>query len=339
MSVENNRNRILVVEYLRGLAALGVAWFHLTNTYQPGSVRHSGSYGWLGVEVFFVISGFIVPYSISLAYPNYSLKDYPNFCARRLLRLEPPYVASIFLVVVLAFISALVPGFKGRPLQLSPGQIASHLFYLVPFTSRKWLQPVYWTLAWEFAFYVTFGLLFPLFGGRRAARAFLVLSGILVGAVSLSLVNERALLFVLGIAAYRLLTTARTEVWSLALIVAGSAVAIARVQPVIAIVGIITALLIGCFPRVVLRGAAGRILEFLGLISYSLYLVHVPVGGRVVNLGARFIDGELQQLVLSLCALMVSIAAAWVFMRLVERPAITWARRFRPRAQAENVSA
>lgn len=339
MSAENNSKRIPVVEYLRGLAALGVAWFHLTNTFQPGFARYSGNYGWLGVEIFFVISGFIVPYSISIAYPKYTLKDYKNFCVRRLLRLEPPYVASILLVLFLAFASALAPGFRGQPLELSPGQIASHILYLVPFTPYSWLQPVYWTLAWEFAFYLTFGLIFPLVDHRKSGRAFLAMSGALVLAVWFSLVNERVLLFVLGITAYRLVATDRTELRSLVLIFAGSTVAIARTYPEIAFVGIITAIAIGSLPRVQIGGVTGRFLESLGLISYSLYLVHVPIGGRVVNLGARFVDGELQQLLLSLCALLTSIAAAWVFMRLVERPAITWARRFRPSCQSGKISA
>ncbi len=56
--------KIHVVEYLRGVAALGVAWFHMTNTYGPGFVASFGSLGWLGVDVFFVISGFVIPYSL-----------------------------------------------------------------------------------------------------------------------------------------------------------------------------------------------------------------------------------------------------------------------------------
>lgn len=333
----NGPSRILIVEYLRGLAALAVTWFHLTNTYQSGWVRLSGDWGWLGVEVFFVISGFIVPYSISLAYPTYGLKDYPNFCARRILRLEPPYAASVLLVVALAFASALAPGFKGQPLELSAGQIASHLLYLVPFTSYGWLQPVYWTLAWEFAFYLSFGFLYPLVGHRKATLTFLGLAGALVLAVWMSLVNERVLLFVLGISTYRLIVTGRSETWSLALVFVGSTVAIAKAHPEVAVVGAITAAAIWSLRRVALIGAVGQSLQFLGLISYSLYLVHVPVGGRVVNLGVRFIDGEAQRLILSLSALIVSIAVAWVFMRLVERPAIAWARRLRPDGQTAKV--
>lgn len=66
----------------------------------------------------------------------------------------------------------------------------------------------------------------------------------------------------------------------------------------------------------------------LGSISYSLYLTHVPIGGRVVNLGRRWIDGLEAEFALSVAALAVSITFAYGFMRLVERPAIQLARRF-----------
>jgi hypothetical protein len=56
--------RVLSVEGLRGIASLSVAWFHLTNTYQWGIVRASGSWCWLGVEAFFVIFGFVIPYAL-----------------------------------------------------------------------------------------------------------------------------------------------------------------------------------------------------------------------------------------------------------------------------------
>jgi peptidoglycan/LPS O-acetylase OafA/YrhL len=57
-----------IIEVLRGLAAFSVMWFHFTNGnqdfLQEGWLELSGKYGWLGVEVFFVISGFIIPYSL-----------------------------------------------------------------------------------------------------------------------------------------------------------------------------------------------------------------------------------------------------------------------------------
>jgi hypothetical protein len=60
--------RIDSVHTLRGIAALSVVWFHLTNgnaAFPPNSgLKTSGSKGWLGVEVFFVLSGFIIPFAL-----------------------------------------------------------------------------------------------------------------------------------------------------------------------------------------------------------------------------------------------------------------------------------
>lgn len=72
--------KIAIVEVIRGLAALAVAWFHLTGTYPSGWVRASGSYGWLGVDAFFVISGFVVPYSIHRGFATYTVRDFPRPC-------------------------------------------------------------------------------------------------------------------------------------------------------------------------------------------------------------------------------------------------------------------
>ena len=154
-------NWIPMVEYLRGLAALGVTWFHLTNSYGNGWVRASGAYGWLGVEVFFVISGFIIPYFITRAYTNYSLAQFPQFVLRRLLRLEPPYLISVVLALALWHLSSMMPGFAGTPPPHSWWQAMAHIAYLIPFTEYQWYNPVYWTLAYEFAFYFAIGIAYP----------------------------------------------------------------------------------------------------------------------------------------------------------------------------------
>ena len=74
------------VDALRAAAALSVCFFHFTHGqsyFQDVSiVRPAGAFGWLGVEVFFVISGFIVPYSMARA--GYRLAMWPRFMAKRL---------------------------------------------------------------------------------------------------------------------------------------------------------------------------------------------------------------------------------------------------------------
>jgi peptidoglycan/LPS O-acetylase OafA/YrhL len=322
--------RIETVECLRGLAALAVTWFHLTNTHSGGWGMASGSRGWLGVEVFFVISGFVIPYSIARSHAAYAIADFPRFLLRRAARLEPPYLASIVLVLGLGYLSALAPGFRGLPPSLDPAQIAAHLLYLVPVTGEAWLQPVYWTLAYEFVFYVLVGLLFPWIGtpadwGRWTAVALVVTASVMAG-----ILPVRSLLFVLGFSLFRIIAGGgqRSAAWGWS-IIALAGLVIAWTEPMIALVGLATTALINLLLTSTWPGRWGKTLLWLGGLSYSLYLTHVPVGGRVVNLGHRFIAGPWQELALSLLALLVCLAFAALFRRLFELPAIAWSRRVR----------
>ena len=68
-------------------------------------------------------------------------------------------------------------------------------------------------------------------------------------------------------------------------------------------------------------------LVFLGLISYSLYLIHPIVGGRAVNIIARMVPlGETQQMLVGTGA---SIIAAMAFCYLIELPSRRWASAIR----------
>jgi len=110
-----------------------------------------------------------------------------------------------------------------------------------------------------------------------------------------------------------------------------SAIAIAAlywiVEPAVALVTFIAAFFIMFIdvPRI-------RILGFLGAISYSLYLIHVPIGGRVVNIGRRFVDGPVQEFVLSMAALAVSLMVATLFWKYIEEPAKRASKRVALRA-------
>lgn len=320
-------NYLPVVDYLRGLAALLVAWFHLTNTYEPSWVRTSGSLGWLGVEVFFVISGFIIPFSISLLFPHYSLIDFPAFFMLRVLRLEPPYIASIILVVGLWQISAMVPGFGGTQPLFDLWQGMAHIAYLIPFTDYAWYQPVYWTLAYEFAFYITIGLTFTLVCLPQRQLAWCAVVTAMIGLVLAGMAPPRVLLFVMGIAIFRAFREPSERFLTLWIVLLSAGV-IACFDPLIAAVGLSTTAILYCFRHAEIGGLLGVILLKLGALSYSLYLTHVPIGGRVVNLGRRWIDGAGAEFALSLAALLVSIAFAYAFMKLVERPAMQLARRY-----------
>lgn len=319
--------RIPLVDHLRGLAALSVAWFHLTSS-SDAWVRETGKFGYLGLEAFFVISGFVIPYSIMRAFPSYTLRDYPEFIARRMVRLEPPYLVSILIVLALTLLAAQLPQFDGSTEGLlDPWRIGAHLLYLVPLTNYDWLQPVYWTLAFEFVFYLSIGILFPLVARPERLVHFLGISAVCCLAVALWGLPERVLLFVMGIATFRhviLKDLARYQLIPLGLCLGVMALGGQWIE---GIVGACVALLISNYTRLpALWPRMQWLLGGLGMISYSLYLIHVPIGGRVVNLGKRVVDTEFQFLILALAALAVSLIAAAVMYRFIERPSQDLAR-------------
>ncbi len=324
-SLSGTPRRIEVIHYLRGLASLAVAWFHLTNQWTDG-VRVSGSYGWLGVEVFFVISGFVIPYSISTTYETYSASAFASFISRRLVRIEMPYIMSIILVIVLGHLSALAPGFHGTTPNYTASQIASNIFYVAAWADQEWLQPVYWTLAYEFAFYLTIGLLFSVLFGKGRSLAYSLAAVILILAAIWGAINYLVLLFVIGSALFRYERGRERRLIAIGTVIA-CAIAIAWVgSSVIAITGLTTATAIGFGRAARVNGNVGRVLTYLGTISYSLYLVHVPIGGRIVNLAARFVHGQFEHLIVSGLALVITLAVAHVFYICVERPALRKAR-------------
>lgn len=323
------RRRIATVEQLRGLAALSVAWFHFTNGnprfLDEGVLKASGSYGWVGVEVFFVISGFIVPLAMYRA--GYDVLAAPRFVAKRLVRLEPPYLACVVLMILLAYGSSWIPGFGGQPPAFDPAQLALHVGYLVGFTDYPWLNPVFWSLAIEFQFYLAIAFLFPLVANRNPWVRLVSLLALL--GISLLPIPETLLFPYLGLFALGLVTFHFYVGWldrrAYAALLAVFAVGLSvSTSLAIAILSVAAAAALAFIRSVELQP-----LVWLGTISYSFYLVHVPVGGRIVNLGARFDLGPLAQLGVVVVAVAMSLAAATLYHRWLERPAQRWSARIR----------
>src|SRR5262249_5157732 len=78
----------------------------------------------------------------------------------------------------------------------------------------------------------------------------------------------------------------------------------------------------------------GKLAIFLGSMSYSLYLVHVPIGGRIINLGKRFGEGSFYEFVIVALALLGSLVAAMLLHRFVEIPTLKASRKIgRPQVQ------
>jgi peptidoglycan/LPS O-acetylase OafA/YrhL len=331
MESKERAPRISVVDLLRGVASFSVLLFHLVRN-TPGLETTRGplalhAYGSLGVQVFFVISGFILLFA--LARSRFSYPDYRTFVWKRIVRLDPPYLVTVAGAILLAFPVAY---FTGQAVDLSPGQVLSHLGYVVAFTEHRWLVPVFWTLAIEFQFYLLVALLYPLLTSRHALARFGTVAVFCASAFLFSragapddkpIVFQHAGLFALGIATYwwhaRMI---RLPVY-LAVVLAISLQITGTVGPAACAAALLTAAAIAAAPAA--RGP--RVLVYLGTISYSLYLVHQPVGYPAMFAVKRLL-GE-HPLPAFAAGLASSLIAAHLLWRFVEVPAQRWSSAIR----------
>ena len=173
------------------------------------------------------------------------------------------------------------------------------------------------------------GLIFPTVG-RDDQNLTWCIAAIAVGLLTvLGFLPIRVLLFIIGVALYRVELVSssiredqRVQLVSNLIVILISGLIISREDMQIALVAISAAGLIHLFRRYEAPFFLHRWLIRLGACSYSLYLTHILIGGRIVNFGRRFIDGALSEFILSMFALLVCLIFAWLFMLVVERPAI-----------------
>ena len=319
------------VDALRVVAAFLVCLFHFTSTahmQESNFLRPLAQYGVRGIDVFFVISGFIVPFAMTRA--GYTLASWPRFIARRLVRLEPPYLVSIAIMMGVQFLFANVGETRVLP-SWSVMQVASHVGYWTAFAGYEWLSPVYWSLAIEFQFYLIIGLTLPLLLARTATFRIVALLSIALLSIPLREYSAGTIVpflptFSVGLATFFMSQgLVRSRPYWAALVVLGSLILVLD-GAAIAIAAIGTAVVIATvrIPRIPL-------LAWLGSISYSLYLLHVPIGMPFVALAARFGSGPLIELLAVTLGTVASVAGAALLFWLVESPALKLAARIRYR--------
>lgn len=186
-----SERRIDALDGLRGLAALTVVMHNLLLIQTPTG---PGSHllvalldrGWIGVQLFFVLSGFLIT-GILLDARGQALA---HFFARRVLRIFPLYYGTLLVVLVLLPALGALPASFHR----DPAHEAWFWVYLSnwigPYFQGAGPFPHFWSLAVEEQFY----LLWPFLVGRRTPRQVVVLSLAVAALGPLS----RALLLGLG---------------------------------------------------------------------------------------------------------------------------------------------
>lgn len=151
-----NKVRRAEIDSLRAISIISVIVFHLNKDFFP--------YGYLGVDLFFVISGYLITRSIINDYKNNNFSFY-NFYLRRIRRIFPVLLTVLLVTFFLGFIILLTPDFKRftESLITSLGFISNFYFWITGgyFSSNDELKPLLhlWSLSVEEQFYLFFPLL------------------------------------------------------------------------------------------------------------------------------------------------------------------------------------
>jgi peptidoglycan/LPS O-acetylase OafA/YrhL len=338
VQIQAPNQRIGVINALRAFAAIFVAWGHFVSG-QGKYLSSSGKYGYLGVHIFFVISGFVIPWSLYRV--QYLLRDYPRFLLKRNVRLYPPYLASIA-VTILATNFVTAPVLHLPRLTVTAHDLLAHLAYLNDILHLPWVNVVYWTLAIEFQWYVLVGLMFPLLVARRRLARFAGIAGIMVAYFMVG--NDRLIfhslpIFLVGVFVfqYRVNLIGLREM--LGLIAVMVLAMIGPIGWIVAGVSVTTGMLIA------FATFEGRAMDRIGDVSYSLYLLHLPIGVTLIGCLSLWLpySGN-YMIVLDVVGLAASGLAAWVMYQLIEKrsqeisSAIRFAHRGRERATRSAVA-
>jgi peptidoglycan/LPS O-acetylase OafA/YrhL len=332
-------SRIAVIDGLRLVAAVSVAFFHLagcavvakawgakTDAIFP-TIHKFAAYGFLGVELFFMISGFV----ICMSAWGRTLGD---FTRSRITRLFPAYWPAVIITTIVVTIWPVITE------RLPTDQIAVNLVMLNMPLKVPNVDNVYWTLWSEARFYLLFGLVLVwrgltlkrtlLFGyGWLIASVFTVKGGVPI--LSMILQPEMAPLFVAGMAFFLIHRFGHDlKLWGLV----GFAYALALHNVVARIdsdaknnhydlshgVGFVLITVFFAIMAAIAMGWSARIqwkwLTTAGLLTYPFYLLHQNIGWAIIH---AMRDVRPRKLTL-FAVILIMLVAAWLLHRLIEKP-------------------
>jgi peptidoglycan/LPS O-acetylase OafA/YrhL len=160
---------------LRGIAILLVFLFHYLPRNAHNPLSWLASLGWTGVDLFFVLSGFLIT---GILYDTRRASNFITaFYARRALRLLPAYLLAVGLVLFVAFICRVPTSWKAIPFFIYGANIMLPLKDGAPDFSPYFSCTHFWSLALEEQFYSLWPLV-VLFVPRRRALIKICVGGI-----------------------------------------------------------------------------------------------------------------------------------------------------------------
>lgn len=303
--------------------------------------------GFLGVDVFFVLSGFVIAYSVRNA--DLSGGFIGRFALRRSIRLDPPYWAAIALEIGVQWV-AIRLALSESPLPSMP-QLLAHFLYLQNLLGLGDIIDLFWTLCFEIQFYLALISLLVLrkkvdgWLGHRPTEwlSAIVLTTLFVVSICLryevggvsgppGVALVRWFQFFMGacvwwVVSERIHWSVLPTMWSTLLItVLATGAELLQLLPIA-----VSGLMWWSYRRDQMATIfSGRAVQFLGAISYSLYVFHTTIGWRLVRLSGSFIDDGSPRIIMILVfsgSLVVCVLVAWAGWRLLEKPSMQFSQR------------
>lgn len=352
-SVNTRLKPYRLLDAARGCAALWVVMLHVSLLSLPHPIYVFSSYGLLGVQMFFVISGYCIA-SAAIRSLN-APRPVAHFLTARLRRIYPPYFfASLIALLLSGLLTLLIHRHVIHSSQLASLNIFRQgwRFYLGAVTMTQislhttYIIPVFWTLCYEAAFYAIVAV--SLFITRCFTRTEYLLDalGILTlgallwrnftdtpGPFPISLWPQ----FGLGILVYQILTQPERRHSRWLLVASGLLIVFYSVRegiggfrpesdPLRFLFCLAFALLLlSAFrlDQILSRSWPARLLSWIGTFSYSLYLIHLLALGIINQLVQRMPALASQNVLLYLIKIVTCVAVGWLFFQLFEKPFLT----------------
>lgn len=360
-SFKDTKSHYIILDGLRGVAAVMVVLFHLLETFAFG--KHSEqiiNHGYLAVDFFFVLSGFVIGYAYNDRWHKLSLKE---FFKRRLIRLHPMIIVGSIIGAILFYFQdcSFFPTISDTPVwkMLLVMVIGFTLFPVGrSLDIRGWtemhpLNGPAWSLFFEYIANILYALFLRKLSNKVLAvllficgAAFVhlsvtqgdVIGGWSIDATQLRIGFTRLLYpFLAGLLLSRVIKVGQIKnafFWSSLLLIVIFSVPHIGGEGQVWMNGLYVAFsVIFLFPLIVYIGASGEIkgkratqlCSFLGNISYPIYIIHYPLIYTFMAWVAK--DGMMpitQAIPAMIFVLALSIFLAWVSFTFYDVPVRKW---------------
>lgn len=275
-------------------------------------------------SIYFFISGVVIPYSLYKS--DYKLKNILTFLWKRILRIEPLYWMNIAFVIALSFLLYFLTNDFDKIQYITWSNLFVNVFHIAGFTSGEWFNVVYWTLSVEFQFYILTGVFFYLIinDNKIIRLTFLVLfSSLSFISKNHDLIFTYACFFSLGNLMFLYIVNKVDYILFYCLC------GIILLQTYYMFGWFIVGLIMVSLILLLIEWKGWKVINWLGEISYSWYLFHLPIGIRFIIYGYKNYSEDWIRLLFLMIAIIVSVISSWLFYKYVELPSLKWSKKIK----------